>query len=176
MKDYLNGDESGYGSHIPVLQFIFEHIQIRNTIELGCGNFSTPFLIDNCKRVLSIEQSDFNWFKKINSKYINDPGWVGVYSENPMYLSNVDLDFYDFALIDGAGYTRVNCCAYCMFKKMDTILIHDSENSWYGYATLDDLAKRLRYFDFAFEQYHPQSRLFTKNEKLIAACKLLNIS
>jgi len=136
---------------------------------LGMGFYSTPFLIDHCYGVLSIEQQDKDWFRKVYDVYYLQRNWQPIFNTNPFYISDINIDIYKFALIDGVGAARACSVLYLMQKKMDTILAHDSENGWYGYATLDQPAKDLGYFDYAFEEYHPQSRLFTRNKKLITA-------
>lgn len=176
-KDYLHGDTSGYGSHLTVLKFIFEQIdKPKLAIELGMGIFSTPFLIDHCDRLISIEQQDVEWYDKISKKYVDDVEstnkWLPNFAQHFNFAFNLAKN-YDFAFVDGAAYFRAASVAEFMRIDVPVIVLHDSNLGWYGFGTLDQPAKDFGYFDYGFEWDHPNTRVFTTNKKLIDAIQNL---
>lgn len=173
-KDYLHGDTSGYGSHIKVLEFIFRYIdEPKLAVELGMGMFSTPFLLDHCKVLVSIEQQEVEWYNRmlLNFKQNTDGGkWHCVFDikfNYPFYLVDNNKQKYDLAFVDGAAYFRAASVVEFMRIGTPVIILHDSNLSWYGFGTLDQPAKDFGYMDHAFSWDHPHTRLFTTNQKLI---------
>lgn len=172
-KDYLQGDESGYGSHIPILEFIFSHIQVNFALELGMGMFSTPFLIDHVTDELtSIEQQDQKWYKKVvNHIEAGEKKCEWKHDYEPRILFSLLRESYDFVLVDGSSITRAPAAAHYMQLKVDTIVVHDSESPWYAYHLLEEYSNYNGYFCWEFRDNAPWTRVYTRNQKLIDAIK-----
>lgn len=170
IKDYDLPDESGYGSHIPALKFIFEHISPKFSMEYGMGFFSTPFLIDHSERVFSLEMQEKEWYDKVVEKYACQK-WDHAFSEEVDEF--ILMEVPDFLFVDGSSVTRAIGVVHGMQRGVDTIVIHDSESPWYGYWMGDQYVSKLGYTVHTFTENYPTTTVYTKNEKLIEAISQL---
>jgi hypothetical protein len=179
-KPYWWDDNSGYGSHIYALQFIFEHIKVDYALEFGMGFYSTPFLLDNTnKGVLSIEMQEEEWALKVSEKYSNDKKfccviWDAIKSDTEdsyvLKCSNIritDVE-YDFVLSDGESFSRPLIVNHFMEREVQTIVGHDTESEWYGW---NRVREDLGYYKYTFTDIAPYTTVWTKNENLIKALK-----
>src|ERR1700728_669360 len=135
-KPYWWDDNSGYGSHIYALQFIFEHITVYNALECGMGIYSTPFILDNVKEFLtSVEMQDAVWFNKIlnETDYAITGKWIYNLSLSDELPDTVMRQNFDFVLSDGAAFTRPLIINHFMDKGAETLVGHDTESEWYGW-------------------------------------------
>lgn len=150
-----------WGSHLHLLKKLFAQDEIKSVIEFGGGNFSTPFFVDNCDRVLSVEH-DSKWAEMMKEKYgqrgnlevvdwkYNDrnpyaPDEVGFnvgFFRTDIYLDKYPPEKFDLMFIDGPHETRAPCFNKAA-KWADDIrprhfVLHDAE-SWdnYRYDTLE---------------------------------------
>lgn len=145
-------DGSGYGSHLPILNFLFKGNMIRNVVEFGMGNFSTEFFL--CKQVdlMSIEQQDENWLKQMIAK--NRPKWMVEKWEPILALGATkwtELDYpdkIDLCFVDGHLEARANCVNF-MFNRADFIVCHDFECPVYNWdkIRIPDNYKKIIYHD-----------------------------
>ena len=77
-----------------------------------------------------------------------------------------------FLLVDGSSITRAIGTVHAMDIGIDTIVLHDTESSWYGYNMINEYVEKLGYFEHEFTEQAPYTKVYTKNEKLINAIKL----
>jgi hypothetical protein len=168
--DYKQVDNSGYGSHIPALTFIFEHVEIKTAVEYGMGLFSTSFLLDKVKdKVLSIEMQSEDWYERVINRYQSEK-WEHRYTDKVWKF--MDYPDCDLLLVDGSSITRAIGVVYAMERGIETIVLHDTESSWYGYHMIAEYLKKFRYFEHEFIKQAPYTKVFTINKKLIDAIKL----
>ncbi len=170
IKDYDIEDTTGYGSHIPALKFIFQHISPKFCMEYGTGFYSTPFLIEHSERLLSIEMQDENWYKQVIEKYSCDK-WSHKFSEDVTAFAIENVP--DFLFVDGSSVTRAIGVVHGMQRGVDTIVIHDSESSWYGINMIAQYVVPLGYKTHTFVEKYPTTTVYTRNEKLIEAISQL---
>lgn len=170
-KPYWWDDNSGYGSHIYALQFIFEHIKSKVALECGMGHYSTPFLLDHIEVFLnSVEMQDKKWFNEIHNEYF----YKGKGIWNPVLNISDDLpegcliDNYDFVLSDGAAFTRPLIINHFMEKGTETLVGHDTESEWYDWGRVRE---DLGYYKYTFTDIAPYTTVWTKNVQLIKALK-----
>lgn len=171
IKDYDLPDESGYGSHIPALKFVFKHIdRPKFSMEYGMGFFSTPFLIDHSDRVFSLEMQDREWYGKVIERYACQK-WDHAFSEEVDEF--ILMEIPDFLFVDGSSITRAIGVVHGMQKGVDTIMLHDTESSWYSTHLITHYIEPLGYKAHVFVEKYPTTTVYTKNEKLIAALNLI---
>lgn len=186
--EYLNGDISGYGSHLKPMEFIFENIpRPKMALELGMGFFSTPYLLDNCDNVFSIEMQSEEWYNKVKDQFKNRTNWGSLLTnkitkfiyitEQGAYAGNNNqimlLRELDFVLVDGSAITRSVAVGYYMERDVETIILHDTETSWYGYNTINEYQEKFGYYMYEFRWEAPWTRVYTKNKNLIWKLKTL---
>jgi len=169
-NDYKQKDESGYGSHIPALSFIFEHVEIKTAVEYGMGLFSTSFLLDKVKdKVLSIEMQSQDWYETVTNRYQSEK-WKHRFTDKVWKF--MDYPDCDLILVDGSSITRAIGVVYAMERGIENIVLHDTESSWYGYNMIAEYVEKFGYFEQEFTEQAPYTKVFTKNKKLIDAIKL----
>jgi len=170
-KDYLNHAESGYGTHIVPLKFIFKHIEVRNAVEMGTGFFSTSFLLNHVKeKLVSIEMQDRAWMKKVRTRYKHpEIEWTLLFSDYPLVIMDLVTRKTDLVLIDGSSISRAISTYLCMKEQVPNIVLHDTESSWYGYEPLKEYEEHFGYRSFDFTRKIPNTRIYTKNQNLINA-------
>lgn len=170
-KEYLFDDNSGYGSHIPALQFIFKHLNVNCALELGLGNYSTPFLLDHISgNLFSIEMQDEEWMNKVKYKYSENKRWSCIYTEDKYCYKNIiDKGDIQFVLSDGHGDTRPESVNHFMKLGIDTIVGHDTESTWYRWHEVQH--EKYWYYKYEFTDIAPYTTVWTKNIDLITALK-----
>lgn len=170
-KEYLKDDGSGYGSHIKPLQFIFQHIIVTNAIELGMGMYSTGFLIDHAKALTSIEMQERKWYDIMLTK-LPKSNWHPICELGDLqFMVHIPVaQIYDFALVDGAAATRAAAVNYFLEAALQVVVAHDTESSWYGWhhVRVPD-----GYYAHTFKTVAPWTTVWTRDEKLIKALKVL---
>jgi len=172
-KPYHYDNDSGYGSHIEPLLFIFEHIpKCKKAVELGMGYFSTPLLLEKCESVVSVEMQEESWFNDTKTKLYNDR-WTPVLDLLEDAYLRVDLENVSFGLSDGHGSTRPEAINHFMQNNVETIVAHDTESTWYGWERVSDTAE-FGYYSYTFNKIAPYTTVWTKNQKLIDGLKALD--
>lgn len=167
-KPYWWDDNSGYGSHIYALQFIFEHIRVSNVLECGMGFYSTPFLLDNSDSVTSVEMQDVDWLNKVINTYGYQTRWHPISCIGEVLEQFIlDADF-DFVLSDGAAFSRPLIINHFMGKATETLVGHDTESEWYDW---NRVREDLGYYKYTFTDIAPYTTVWTKNKNLIKALK-----
>lgn len=118
------GVDQDYQSHLAVLKNIFQVFEIKTVLELGLGNFSTPFFLSQNIHLTSIE-SDFNWARKFIQSAKHD-----ILIKDPVEFMSCEIsDRPDLIFIDcDPGYQRPHC-VNSAFGYTDLIITHDTEPS-----------------------------------------------
>lgn len=68
-----------FGTAVPVLKAVVETLSVKSALELGSGNWSTPYLAGACETLVSVE-TDPEWHEKNKQLYTRD-GYVAVLHE-----------------------------------------------------------------------------------------------
>lgn len=122
--DFLK-DVKNWDNHRPLLWWALEHTQDSSlpVLEMGCGEGSTPYLQDYCKRNnRTLISYDFNkeWADKYGAIHVTD--W-----------DTVKHPDYSVVLIDHSPGERRWIDIKNLCNKVDYMVIHDSEPSATGY-------------------------------------------
>lgn len=128
-----------YGTHYPILAAAVQRTS-GPVLELGCGHFSTPLLHFMCmepKRHLVTVESDKDWmgqFLGMASEthsfiQMDDPEWVAgkIIGSKPTW---------GVAFVDHSSGEKRNGNILLLKDKAEFIVVHDTENPWYGYESV----------------------------------------
>ena len=127
-----NGD--AYGSHMPVLERIFKTFDICSAVEFGMGKHSTPFLLINCCKVMSIEMQEEDWYRKTVKQLGENENWQHHLNLGAFEFLKLDYaEEIDFAFIDGHGDSRPECLNLMFAHEVPVIAAHDTEKRCYGW-------------------------------------------
>lgn len=114
-----------WDNHRPLLWWALKETkgQIEPVLEMGCGEGSTPYLMQYLKtdkRKLISYDYDKEWADKYNANHVTD--WDAIEHEN-----------YSVILIDHSPGERRYLDVIKLAKKCDYMIIHDSEPAATGY-------------------------------------------
>ncbi len=139
-----------YRSHLSVFEKIHGTFNINRVLEFGLGEYSTPFFVEHCGFVVSIEQESREWYDKIKAK-INSLNWHPVFQRDPeavfQYFNNKDAAF-DLVFSDGLAQTRCLVANQAMQRNVPLVVLHDTEKIWYYRWNLLDIPSGYSRFDF----------------------------
>jgi hypothetical protein len=112
-------------NHRPLLWWALEQTNNSNLpiLEMGCGDGSTPHLIEYCKKnKRKLISYDYNkeWAEKYNAVHISD--W-----------DSINHELYSVILIDHSPGERRHIDIIKLADKCDYMIIHDSEPAATGY-------------------------------------------
>lgn len=128
-------DLDAYGTHLPVLERVFEAVKVRSVLEFGCGNYSTAFFVSRCERVTAIEQQSHAVFEIMGRKYAENDQLTLLYlpgvGRGPEYLREYQGSF-DLVFVDGDAESRTHCVNEA-FEKTGLIVAHDTEDKRYSW-------------------------------------------
>jgi hypothetical protein len=121
----------GYGSHTPIMDTIFSNRSINTVLELGVGEFSTRYFIEDKKvKLTSIESQSEEWYEK--TKAIN-PDIVWMPEKDRLFDWAYNLkDMFDLILIDNNNEYRWHLVDRLQ-KNTRYLILHDTEQSIYNY-------------------------------------------
>lgn len=117
-----------WASFKEIMSPFFEAVPIRIALELGAGHFSTPYLAENCSKVISYENYK-NWYDEISTKLKHIRNLSLEYSER-LDLSN-EITFesgrnLDLVFVDHSG-DRKEAVETAMQHNIPYIFLHDFE-------------------------------------------------
>ena len=151
-----------WATHLPVLHTVFEWCNIENVFEFGSGFGSTPFFIDKCKKVHSVEMQSEIWFEKINEKFKDCKNFFYEKSIGPTsginILKNGD-EWYDLVFVDGHGDSRWDCINNS-FSKTNLIIAHDVETISYNWNLVN---KPKGWSYYCYKQQNPYTGIYYKD-------------
>lgn len=161
-----------YGTHIPVLNEIFQFLEINNVLEFGMGNNSTPLLIKSCKgHVTSVEMQQQEWYETVVEQNLsNDDKWTPILAlGSHEILSNTDVvnKHYDLVFVDGHGDSRPECINH-FFGKTDIIVAHDVETPSYRWELVNTPPEYVMYY---YGKENPATAVYSNNHQLIEYLK-----
>ena len=127
-----------HGTHLPILLRIMEMTR-GPVLELGMGQFSTPFLDMMCrnqKRLLASYDNDPKWHER-NKRYEHEHHKVILVED--WAKMDIDSTHWSVVLIDHKPAPRRRDEAVRLKYKANYILLHDSEENvrtFYGYRRI----------------------------------------
>ena len=153
-----------YTTHLPVFEKIFSVKKISKILEFGLGFGSTPFLLDNCDHLTSIEMQSKDWYDKVYSELIHKKNWRSYLALGPFEFKNIDAinETYDLVFVDGHGDSRPEIINY-FFGKCNTIITHDFETPGYRWNLIDQPED---YSRFVYTSLDPHTAVFTKDNDI----------
>lgn len=156
-----------YSSHLPVFKHLFQLKKFSRILEFGLGFGSTPFFLENCDFLTSIEMQSENFYKKVYEVLKDDLKWDPKLAIGPEKFHDCDISFesYDLVFVDGHGDSRPEVINH-FFGKCSTIVTHDYETSSYRWHLIQ---KPNDYKIFVCNENEPYTAIFTKDLKLYKA-------
>jgi len=154
----------GFGSHLPLLEEIFKLKKINNVIEFGCGDFSTPFFIQNCSSVTSIEMQTDEWFHKMSNQFKNSPNWKGFLSIGPHEFTRLNIyKKVDLCFVDGHGDSRPDVINFMQIYS-DIFVAHDTETFTYYWGRINFFKTM---YSFQYKKFSPCTTVWSSDPLLI---------
>ncbi|MHC4618642.1 MAG: hypothetical protein ACYTEQ_12920 [Planctomycetota bacterium] len=139
-----------YSSHLFVFEKIFGFFEIRNVLEFGMGKYSTPFFVEHCESVTSVEQESQEWYERMTGE-INSPNWHHIFQPDPRVLFE-EFDAanqrFDLVFSDGAAQTRSLAANLAMERNVPWVVLHDTEKVWYYRWNLLEIPLNYSRFNF----------------------------
>jgi len=114
-----------------VLRELFKRYKIEEVVEFGMGLFSTPFFLERCNEVLSVEMQSEKWYNLIYSKYGDRTSWHPVKFIHPYHAIDwMQEAKFDLCFVDGHINSRPECINLACAP---IIVAHDTECQAYGW-------------------------------------------
>jgi hypothetical protein len=139
-----------YSSHILVFDKIFQTFKVGNVLEFGPGKYSTPFLVNKCQTVTSVEQDSLQWYDQVKS-LIHSPNWSIFFQQDPQVIfreADAEGKKFDLVFSDGSEKTRHLVANMAMQRNVPLVVLHDAEKIWYYKWNLLDIPADYCRFDF----------------------------
>lgn len=155
-----------YGTHLPILKSVSEHIKCESIFEFGMGDYSTTFFAEKFQDVTAVEMQDEEWYKKMVTKKL--PSHVSLIcgiGEKPALdiLDSIENRKFSCIFVDGHGGNRWECINHA-FSKTDVIVTHDTEYPGYNWHLVEKPAK-FTWLDI--KTYNPWTSVVTCDYELI---------
>lgn len=123
-----------YGTHSAVLG---ELKPVCSAVEFGCGNYSTPILLEKTKHLVSVE-SDRSWYTSMVQKYrgqITSGRLTPIYGGLGTHL--LFTSHFDLAFVDARRKFRLAIGQSLFDSRVNRIIFHDWEHqATYRYGEL----------------------------------------
>ena len=154
-----------YSTHIPVFEKLFEVKKYSKILEFGLGFGSTPFFLQNCDSLTSIEMQSAEWYQKVFEVYKNETKWKSYMAIGPYAFQDISSlnESYDLVFVDGHGDSRPEIINY-FFDKCDTIVTHDFETPSYRWHLIQ---QPHNYKRIVYDRLNPFTAIFTKDPVVI---------
>jgi hypothetical protein len=157
-----------YSTHLEPLKKIINIIKKpKVTIEFGMGNYSTELLLENSKKLISIEMQSEEWYNNMVKRFNNNESWEHHFLLGPYTFKNIQYSQCDLGFVDGHGDTRPECINMLMDLGCPVIVAHDTEEPGYGW----DKVINPNYKRIDFKKHPNWTSLWTINDNLY---KILN--
>lgn len=129
-----------YATHVPILAHLILEHKIKNVMETGMGDYSTPLFVAYCNHVFSIEMDKIDWFEKVCKRqgvtYLFHPFLA---LQEKEYINAIrEIPPVDMAFIDGYGIRSFQVNS--VFHKTNIIVMHDTQeecHEWKGVVIPD---------------------------------------
>jgi hypothetical protein len=125
-------NQSGpYASHLPILRKLFAGGTIKKVFEFGMGRSSTPFLLNHCDSVISIEMQSGNYYNEMLSEY-SCVRWQPhlILDMEKAVDAILEIAEIDLVLVDGHGSNRFAQVQNAM-RVSPIVVAHDTEEPSY---------------------------------------------
>lgn len=154
-----------YGTYIPILKAVTEHINCQNIFEFGMGNCSTKLFADKFAEVTSVEMQEEELYKKmVNEKLPSNVTLLcGIGTQPALDILNSNDKRYSCIFVDGHGGNRWECINHS-FGRTDVIVTHDTEYPGYDWNKVN---KPPEYSWVDIKTYNPWTSIITKDYELI---------
>lgn len=147
-----------YASMLPVLEHILKHAEIKEVLEFGPGDNSTPLFINSGCNLETVEMQSLDWYNKIKQDYKLAKTH---YAEGAMRWKELHYKSrYDLILVDGHMDSRPEVANWAK-DRTDIIVIHDTEADYYGWDRLD-FGEDWKRFDYT--DIEPNTTVFYKTD------------
>ena len=154
-----------YTTHIPAFRDIFAAREFDRILEFGLGHGSTPFLLENCSHLTSVEMQSEEWYERVVSSLGERKNWKPIMSIGPFGFLELPIfdQPYDLVFADGHGDSRPEVISKYS-GLCDTIVTHDFETPSYRWnlINLDD-----SYKCFVYKALDPWTAVFTRDSSLM---------
>ena len=129
-------------SYMPIFHKMFDMFDIKNVLEYGIGLYSTPFFVEKCSKVISIEMnnkrpkhsgSEDNWYNIVIKLIGNKPNWkhIAIYNlEDALKYGQNQLVEHDFDLVFADGGKNRAAQTNSGFYHARFIVQHDTQISY----------------------------------------------
>jgi hypothetical protein len=138
-EEKVNRKNRRYASHLPVLKYLFDEYDIKNVIELGMGNHSTPFFLEQDIESLVSVETDRDWIQICKEKHGVSNRQIIVYHHDVESLNHITSD-YDLGFVDcKPNSIRGACVNKLIDSGVNIIVMHDFEPQFqdgYGYKKI----------------------------------------
>lgn len=117
---------NAYGSHIPILEKLFQFNNIMSVIETGMGDFSTSFFVSHGCGLVSIEMQNLQWFQEVSAKHAGNAEFLCMLDKDQAVNYVAASSFVDLVFVDGHHYSRFDQVMAGM-RTARYVVAHDSE-------------------------------------------------
>ena len=154
-----------YGTHLPVLDFLFNKFGIASTLEFGVGYYSTEFFLKQRIQLTSIE-TDEQWIRRLN--LLPNPRHRIIIHPNNNVEEVLDgecrKEEFDLALVDGPRESRWSCVNK-LIGRANIIVAHDTENQSYNW---DRISLNSNYIRLDYSVLTPWTSIYTAEKSVIS--------
>lgn len=161
-------DREGHASHLEILEMIHAVEPISKVLEYGCGRYSTPWFVENCDYVRSVELAQ-KWLdiaaeQIVVKKAIWKPEACSTEYDS---LLEVCKEKWSVALIDGARYYDRHAVAQCLISTgaVRTVICHDAERCEYLWNTI---ALPNQYYALRIEGAQPWTLIISTDDRWLS--------
>lgn len=126
--EHIKNKINPYGSHLAFLRMIFKSFEIKSVLELGLGENSTPFFLDQGCNLVSIEQQDAGWLNKMIKIIGENDNWKKAFNPYPIKEAKAFQSEFDLVFVDGHHESRADDVNN-FFHKSPLIVAHDFEKT-----------------------------------------------
>jgi hypothetical protein len=154
-----------FNTHLPVLEWLFSKYEINNVIEFGMGMGSTPFLLDRCKKLVSIEMQSQEWYENISTKFYDRKSFTPLFLEGPDKAVELfdGINDIDLVFVDGHKETRWLLTNMAM-ERSKIVVTHDTESKLYEY---EKISVPDGWHRADIKDLHPWTTIFIKDKHII---------
>jgi len=132
LRHLLANPRDTWGSHLYVFRELFEWTgDLESIVEFGSGEFSTPFLAEHCRELISVETSR-RYYNRARELY---PGvTVRFVPAQFMHEFNVIAPWTDLVFVDSDRRFRKILVEWALEQRVPYVVLHDADKPrLYGY-------------------------------------------
>jgi hypothetical protein len=143
-------DFDNYRSYLLIFEKLLGSFEVNDVLEFGMGEYSTPFLAQRCRRIVSVEQESRQRYDRTVAA-IQSPNWEPFFECNPAAVfEHFDRQKRQFDLVfsDGVPQTRCLIANLAMRKHVPFVVLHDAEKVWHYRWNLLDIPETYYRFNY----------------------------